>query len=322
MHLTRYVTISAAHLLFSTMVTSIWENTPSSGAETSDDDFDLFGDDNDHDLNDARERLQERAAAARREKLAQLPPPSQRTCAQNRTAYVLSGQRLQPTRLENVFSVEDCQLVIEAVVDYAQRQGGLLTSRHESFATTDVPVSELSLTIPTGFEGGGNAASETNTVGCWVLGRVEQRVLSKMARATGFKPEDLGLKDLFVVCYSGGEASSDEGNGAMRYPIPSKQASLAIHTDGCLMSFSLLLNHHASFEGGGTFFKASGETFHLEQGGLLIHDAGLDHAGAEVVTGQRIMLVGFVETVDVLKEKLRWERQSVRRPPERTAATS
>lgn len=40
-------------------------------------------------------------------------------------------------------------------------------------------------------------------------------------------------------------------------------------------------------------------------------------AGAEVISGQRIMLVGFVETVDKLKEKLRWEQQSLRKHPHR-----
>lgn len=38
-------------------------------------------------------------------------------------------------------------------------------------------------------------------------------------------------------------------------------------------------------------------------------------AGAEVKSGQRIMLVGFVETVDVLREKLRWEEKSSQRRP-------
>lgn len=44
-------------------------------------------------------------------------------------------------------------------------------------------------------------------------------------------------------------------------------------------------------------------------------------AGAEVISGQRIMLVGFVETADVLREKLLWEkqRQSSRRRPDRGA---
>ncbi|KUI68480.1 hypothetical protein VM1G_04662 [Cytospora mali] len=301
------------------------QTPPSSqAADRPDDtaDFDLFSDDPDTDSSEARTWLQQRAETARREKLAQLPPPSRRTCVQNRTAYVLSGHRLQPTRVGGVFSVEECELAIEAVVDYARRQGGLQTERHASFATTDVPVSDLSLVMPPELAKGSDIEVD-KTVGCRVLEWVEQRVLSRIARATGFRPEDLGLKDLFVVCYCGSDASpTEEEDGIVRYPVPSKQASLAIHTDGCLTSFSLLLNHHRSFRGGGTFFKATGETFHLEQGGLLMHDAGLEHAGAEVVSGQRIMLVGFVETVDVLREKMRWEKKSTRRPPERVATSS
>lgn len=292
-----------------------------------DDDPDLFGEETGTELYDARTWLQERAEAARREKLARLPPPSDRTCAQNRTAYVLSGQRLQPARLCGILAVDECELVIQAVVDYVRKQGGLHTGRHESFATTDVPVSDLSLAVPpvngadtVQFEGGVTRSQET--VGSKVLDWVEQRVLSRIASATGFRPEDLGLKDLFVVCYSGRQPLLPEKEGAIHYPIPSKQASLAVHTDGCLMSFSLLLNHQDLFDGGGTFFKASGDTFHLQQGELLMHDAGLEHAGAEVISGQRIVLVGFVETVDVLKEKMRWEALSPRRPPQRVAAPS
>lgn len=297
---------------------------PPPAVETNDDDFDLFGDDPDTDTNDGtRLWLQQRAETARREKLAQLPPPSRRTCAQNRSAYVLSGRRLRPTRVDGVFSDQECELVIDAVVEYTRRRGGLQTGRHESFATTDVPVSDLSLAVPAAVKAADAGDKKAKTVGCMVQEWVAQRVLSRIASTTGFRREDLGLKDLFVVCYCGSETSPAEEDGAnIRYPIPSKQASLAIHTDGCLMSFSLLLNHHGSFHGGGTFFKATGETFRLEQGGLLMHDAGLEHAGAEVVSGQRIMLVGFVETVDVLREKMRWERQSARRPPERIATSS
>lgn len=233
-------------------------------AEDADEDIDLFGEEVDSAAADVRKSLQHRAELARREKLAQLPPPSQRTCAHNRTAYVLSGQRLQPTKVPHVCSVEECELVLGAVVDYVTRQGGLQTERHEKFATTDVPVTDLST----------SSGDAGRTVGDAVLQWVSDRVLSQMARATSFRPQDLGLKDLFVVCYGGRQGQLNRS--VAQYPIPSKQASLAIHSDGCLLSFSLLLNHHEAFAGGGTFFKATGETFHVQQGGLLMHDAGLE----------------------------------------------
>lgn len=269
----------------------------SSPEEDSDDSFDLFGDHVDTAAADLqREDRQQRAELARREKLARLPPPARRTCAQNRVAYVLSGQqqRLQPTTLPRVLSADECELVLAAVVDYVGRRGGLQTERHEKFATTDVPVADLDLDLslarlpPHGscaLPSAVTAAGGRTTAADAVLGWATDRIVGPMAAATGFRPQDLGLKDLFVVCYCGPQEQEEQQqhqpatagqSGGLRYPIPSKQASLAIHSDGCLLSFSLLLNHHAAFEGGGTYFKATGETFRVKQGDVLVHDAGLE----------------------------------------------
>ena len=239
----------------------------------SEEEFDLFGDDADSASTESfRQRLRDRADQARRAKLAELPPSSERTCAQNRVAYILTpAQRLQPAILANVFSVRDCELVLDSVADYVQRQGGLQTDRHEKFATTDVPVSELTQQFDDASVLGEKTAGDV--IQEWVL----ERILTRMASATGFRPQDLGLKDLFVVCYAGSEeATARRRVDVPVYPIPSNQASLSLHSDGCLLSFSLLLNHHEAFEGGGTFFKGSGKTFRVEQGGLLMHDAGLE----------------------------------------------
>lgn len=240
-----------------------------SEASDGDDDVDLFGDEDDAAATSVLHlALCQRAEVARREKLAQLPPPGQRSCAQNRMAYVLSGKRLQPTILAHVLSVDECELIIAAVVDYVEKQGGLQTDRHEKFATTDAPVSSLSLLV----SGDSGDTGKSKTVGDAVFEWVTERVLGPVAESTGFRSQDIGLKDLFVVCYHGKQSKADQ----KLYPIPSKQASLAIHSDGCLLSFSLLLNHQDAFDGGGTFFKGTGRTFHVEQGGLLMHDAGLE----------------------------------------------
>lgn len=253
-----------------TMATADPISASSMSTAESDDDVDLFGDEDDTACLHLQQALHHRAERARREKLAQLPPPAQRTCAQNRMAYVLSGRRLQPTKVDHVLRIDECELVIAAVVDYVERQGGLQTDRHEKFATTDVPTSSLSLALAHGH----GTTGAGKTVGDAVLEWVSERVLVSLAEATGFRAQDLGLKDLFVVCYHGRQPTAD--HKARRYPIPSKQAALAIHSDGCLLSFSLLLNHHSAFDGGGTFFKGTGQTFYVEQGGLLMHDAGLE----------------------------------------------
>lgn len=235
-------------------------------------DFDIFGDDADSASADFTRQLRDRADQARRAKLAELPPLSDRTCAQNRMAYVLTpARRLQPTILENMFSVQECELVLNSVADYVRRHGGLQIDRHEKFATTDVPVSELTQQ----FDDDTSVLGGNKTVGDVIQKWVCERILTGMASAAGLRPKDLGLKDLFVVCYAGAEEAQKRVDVRL-YPIPSKQASLSIHSDGCLLSFSLLLNHHDAFEGGGTFFKGSGRTFRVEQGGLLIHDAGLE----------------------------------------------
>lgn len=245
----------------------------------SQEEFDLFGDDADSASTESfKQQLQDRADQARRAKLAGLPPFPERTCAQNRVAYVLTpAQRLQPTILANIFSVQDCELVLDSVADYVQRQGGLQTDRHERFATTDVPVSELTQQFDDDDGASVLGSGKKKTVGDAIQEWVLQRILTRMASATGFRLRDLGLKDLFVVCYAGSEkVTARKRVDAPVYPIPSKQASLSLHSDGCLLSFSLLLNHHDAFEGGGTFFKGSGKTFRVEQGGLLMHDAGLE----------------------------------------------
>lgn len=264
-------------------------DAPSSPNQSdSEQDFDLF-DDNDADPTssspDFKQQLRDRADQARRAKLAELPPFPERTCAQHRVAYILTpAQRLQPTILPDIFSVRECELVLGSVVEYVRRRGGLQTDRHEKFATTDVPVSELTQDFDDGADDDDAAVSvlpkKRKAVSDVIQEWVVEKILTRMAGAAGFRPQDLGLKDLFVVCYAG---SQDEATATTKrvadmkvYPIPSKQASLALHSDGCLLSFSLLLNHHNAFEGGGTFFKGSGKTFCVEQGGLLMHDAGLE----------------------------------------------
>lgn len=266
---------------------------PASGAPSSpnqsdsEQDFDLF-DDSDADSTssspDFKQRIRDRADQARRAKLAELPSFPDRTCAQHRMAYMLTPeQRLQPTTLADIFSVRECELVLGSVVEHVRRRGGLQTDRHEKFATTDVPVSELTQDFDDGADDDAAVSvlpKKKKAVGDVIQEWVVERILTRMAAAAGFRHQDLGLKDLFVVCYAG---SKDETTATTKvvadmpvYPIPSKQASLALHSDGCLLSFSLLLNHHDAFEGGGTFFKGIGKTFCVEQGGLLMHDAGLE----------------------------------------------
>lgn len=262
-------------------------------SDTGEDDFDLFSSDSDNEgptfniSNDIRN-------VARIHALAALPPLDQRSSAQARSAYVLNQQLLQPTVLRRVFSAVDCATVIDAVVEYSRTRGRLHTDRHERFPTTDVAVAEL-----------------TMKARALIDDLVSTRILSTMATATGFDKAHLGLKDLFVVCYASQRPMS--GDVVHQALIESSQNSLPLHRDGCLLSFSLLLNKPSAFSGGGTYFKHVDETVLLEQGDALIHDSRLEHAGMEVTAGQRIVLVGFIDTICVLKEKDSWGKHNFAR---------
>ena len=69
-----------------------------------------------------------------------------------------------------------------------------------------------------------------------------------------------------------------DGNGA--------QVDLPLHQDGSLVSFNVLLNPAAEFEGGGTFFEATATTHLIEQGDALFHCGGLRHAAAPITSGK------------------------------------
>jgi hypothetical protein len=185
------------------------------------------------------------------------------------------------------FGVDECERVLEAL-RRALRRGarareasdagggdvadaddvlgtGWTAGRHADFSTADLPVSALSTRAQ-----------------AWVRRAVRERVLGLFAARAGLDPADLFLKDLFLVLYD-----------ATR---PGAQTSLALHRDGCLFSFNVLINEAADFTGGGTVFPALGAV-RAARGDCVIHDAKVLHGGSEVTTGRRVVLVGFVDSV-------------------------
>lgn len=95
---------------------------------------------------------------------------------------------------------------------------------------------------------------------------------------TGFEPCDLFFIDLFVVKYD------------LNFPL------LESHTDGCLLSFTLQLNNENEFQGGGLEFTKTGERFDLTQGEMILFRSKIEHRGIQITQGERIILVGFIET--------------------------
>lgn len=188
--------------------------------------------------------------------------------------------------LERVWSVEECERVRAAVDAAAAEQGGWTTERHAAYATTDLPCSA----VP--------------AVDGWVRSALRGRVLPRLAARHGWLPSGslpqqrqqepprppaesdgarLAFRDLFFVRYSA---------------EPGCQDGLALHRDGSVISFNILLNDPSSFEGGGTYVEADDVTYRIGQGDCLVHSGKLRHGGGVVTRGERYVLVGFVDVLD------------------------
>jgi len=91
--------------------------------------------------------------------------------------------------------------------------------------------------------------------------------------------------NLFIVRYS---AASQRPGGR----------GLKLHKDETALTFNLCLSAEDDFTGGGTYFPAAssdvdGILLRPLAGYSLIHDGNIKHAGNEVRTGERFILVGF-----------------------------
>lgn len=191
-----------------------------------------------------------------------------RTVEQRRYIYIRSTEvRDTIQSLPSVLNKPECQFILDAIQIHVRNHGWSI-DRHGAYATVDIPVSAL-----------------PHDVHAFIVKRVQERVLYELANARGFLTTDLVIIDLFIVLY---EAQSEAK--------VSRQSGLELHTDGCLLSFNILLNHESDFEGGGTFIQKCQTVFQNKQGCALLHDAKLKHAGVPITQGRRLLLVGFVDT--------------------------
>jgi len=91
--------------------------------------------------------------------------------------------------------------------------------------------------------------------------------------------------NLFIVRYS---ANSQRPGGR----------GLKMHKDETALTFNLCLSPTDGFAGGGTYFPATatavdGILLRPNPGQCLVHDGNIKHAGNEVLSGERYILVGF-----------------------------
>ncbi|CAE7484212.1 AKR2B [Symbiodinium natans] len=169
--------------------------------------------------------------------------------------------------LKAVWSPTECDHVLGAVKAAVEKASGWTTDRHAAYATTDLPCSR----IP--------------EVDAWVRASLAERVFPQLAKRHGWGDGSgscLYFRDLFFVQYS-----------------VQGQAGLALHRDGSIISFNILLNDAGDFEGGGTYVEADDFAYQIQQGDCFVHSGKLRHGGQPVTRGERYIVVGFVDVEEI-----------------------
>lgn len=191
---------------------------------------------------------------------------------------------LHKIHVKTLLSKEEANTCCKLSNDFAASTGrwdSPDSERHASYATCDFPVEECD-----------KLEQYLESID------FDKRLFSEFNDLYDIPQEALSYLDLFVAHYQVKE--NDDSNIMDR---------LELHRDGTLLSFSLLLNSHDDFSGGGTFYDAlrdakpsgilhTGGVIRPKQGDVVLHCGKVLH-GADVVTsGHRTVLVGFVDVAD------------------------
>lgn len=157
---------------------------------------------------------------------------------------------------------ETCAELVAAAERHAAAVGGWVSTRHdEPYATYDFEVSEV---------------PEVRDV---VVPLIRATMLPTVASLFEGVGDSMCLRELFLVKYDAGADG---------------KAELALHRDGYLLTFSVLLNDE--FSGGGTRLETLGTNVCPERvGDAFLHSGRMLHGGAPITRGTRYILVGFVE---------------------------
>lgn len=172
------------------------------------------------------------------------------------------------------------------------------SSRHVSYPTVDFAVEEsMDMSQYLGEDGI----------------RFEERIFDALSEAYDVDTEDMSFLDLFCASYEA-EATAENNEEHPRSEDGDRNTMdrLDFHRDGSLLSFTVLLSPLGDFEGGGTIFDALGDVVDVDQrnnsilqpsgviqpphaGYATLHSGKLLHGGHRVTSGQRIVIVGFVD---------------------------
>ena len=228
------------------------------------------------------------------------PPPRGAAAAR----YHVPEHLAEPYVLRRVYTHAECARIIDAVHQHTSGHGhgggGWSSGRHGAYPTNDIPVSAIV------------------SIAGWINQTLKDRVLPVLAERhcgqvrsrrlqDGSHRQPIGadggswplrIRDLFLVRYSCPAVASGADGAAV---------GLQSHRDASAVSFNILLNPSADFDGGGTFFvpDGAGEADDrvirtIDLGDCLVHAGKQRHGGQPITRGERFILVGFIDgEVDV-----------------------
>ena len=161
----------------------------------------------------------------------------------------------------NVIHINICKFIIEESEKYAEKNGWT-TSRHKNYPTTDIPVRCI------------------KTITNLLDNIIKYDILPLFQQYYNISKYFLDYGDIFIVKYDS-----------------EFQNKLEKHCDGNLFSFNILLNSPSEFTGGGTIFEINKTDILVNntQGGVVIHNGQVRHAGNEITSGKRYLLVGIIK---------------------------
>lgn len=198
---------------------------------------------------------------------------------------------LHSIHVESLLTQEQAAKCRELAKTFAAESGSWNkpdSNRHQTYATCDFPMEDC----------------ETLSAYLEDIG-FHENILNRLSEHYNVDMEDMTYLDFFCAHY---QAQNDKERVDVR-----TMDRLEAHRDGSLLSFTVLLTPTDEFQGGGTFFDAlrdvdtsdyssvlypNGVIRPCRAGDCVLHSGKLLH-GADVVTsGERTVLVGFIEVAD------------------------
>ncbi|CAM9359439.1 unnamed protein product, partial [Ectocarpus fasciculatus] len=171
----------------------------------------------------------------------------------------------------DVLTAADASAIAAMAEAEAARRGQWSTARHKWYPTTDLNCYDIEEPLQP-------SVGESERFGSWWNRTMEPQVFALLAQTFAVPIDSLYMKDLFVVKYD-----------------MKGQKYLPEHQDSSRLTFNIALSEPGSdFSGGGSRFVLSGRTVLNAKGSMLLHESGLFHAGKEITSGTRYILIGFV----------------------------